>query len=50
MELIRDGNKPNGESYFCRTFTGLASYNNTDKFKKYHLKILKIQKNISKSI
>ncbi|XVW81319.1 membrane protein insertase YidC [Candidatus Profftella armatura] len=46
MELIRDGNKPNGESYFCRTFTGLASYNNTDKFKKISFKDIEKSKRI----
>ncbi len=32
MQLVRDGNKPEGESYFYSTFTGPAVY--TDKFQK----------------
>ncbi|BCG49719.1 membrane protein insertase YidC [Candidatus Profftella armatura (Diaphorina cf. continua)] len=46
MELIRDGNIPDGESYFCRTFTGLAAYNNIDKFKKIAFKDIEDSKRL----
>ncbi|MEI6382727.1 MAG: membrane protein insertase YidC [Betaproteobacteria bacterium] len=34
MQLLRDGNKPDGESSFYSTFTGPALYNNTKKYQK----------------
>lgn len=34
LQLLRDGNKPSGESYFYSTFTGPAIYTQTDHFKK----------------
>ncbi|HJV74929.1 MAG TPA: membrane protein insertase YidC [Noviherbaspirillum sp.] len=34
MQLVRDGNKPEGESQFYSTFTGPAIYTDTKKFEK----------------
>jgi YidC/Oxa1 family membrane protein insertase len=34
LQLVRDGNKPEGESRFYSTFTGPAIYTETDKFQK----------------
>ncbi|MFZ1181349.1 MAG: membrane protein insertase YidC [Herbaspirillum sp.] len=34
LQLLRDGNKPDGESYFYSTFTGPAVYTDADKFQK----------------
>lgn len=34
LQLLRDGNKPNGESYFYSTFTGPAFYTKDDHFQK----------------
>jgi YidC/Oxa1 family membrane protein insertase len=34
LELLRDGNKPGGESHFYRTFTGPTIYTDADKFQK----------------
>ncbi|HZW13780.1 MAG TPA: membrane protein insertase YidC [Noviherbaspirillum sp.] len=34
LQLVRDGNKPEGESQFYSTFTGPAIYTETDKFQK----------------
>lgn len=34
LQLLRDGNKPEGESMFYSTFTGPAVYTDTDKFQK----------------
>jgi YidC/Oxa1 family membrane protein insertase len=34
LELVRDGNKPGGESHFYRTFTGPTIYTDADKFQK----------------
>lgn len=34
LQLVRDGNKPGGESHFYSTFTGPAVYTNSDHFQK----------------
>jgi YidC/Oxa1 family membrane protein insertase len=34
LELLRDGNKPGGESHFYSTFTGPTVYTDADKFQK----------------
>lgn len=34
LQLLRDGNKPGGESHFYSTFTGPAVYTDADKFQK----------------
>jgi YidC/Oxa1 family membrane protein insertase len=34
LQLVRDGNKPGGESKFYSTFTGPAVYTDTEKFQK----------------
>ncbi|RJG04635.1 membrane protein insertase YidC [Noviherbaspirillum cavernae] len=34
LQLVRDGNKPAGESYFYSTFTGPVIYTDADKFQK----------------
>lgn len=34
LQLVRDGNKPGGESKFYSTFTGPAVYTNAEKFQK----------------
>lgn len=34
LQLLRDGNKPSGTSYFYSTFTGLAVYNKANHFQK----------------
>lgn len=34
LQLLRDGDKPDGESYFYNTFTGPAIYTDADKFQK----------------
>ncbi|RXZ36463.1 membrane protein insertase YidC [Oxalobacteraceae bacterium CAVE-383] len=34
LELVRDGNKPGGESHFYSTFTGPTVYTEADKFQK----------------
>lgn len=34
LQLVRDGNKPEGESQFYSTFTGPAVYTDTEKFQK----------------
>lgn len=34
LQLLRDGNKPDGESYFYSTFTGPAIYTSTNHFQK----------------
>ncbi|CAN5285984.1 membrane protein insertase YidC [soil metagenome] len=38
VQLVRDGNKPEGESQFYSTFTGPAIYNETEHFKKIEFK------------
>ncbi|MCO5122648.1 MAG: membrane protein insertase YidC [Rhizobacter sp.] len=38
LQLVRDGNAPEGESSFYFTFTGPAVYDETDKFKKIAFK------------
>jgi YidC/Oxa1 family membrane protein insertase len=38
LQLVRDGNAPEGESSFYFTFTGPAVYDETDKFKKIDFK------------
>jgi YidC/Oxa1 family membrane protein insertase len=43
VQLVRDGNKPAGESRFYSTFTGPAVYTESDKFQK--LDFEKIEKN-----
>ncbi|WP_050476319.1 membrane protein insertase YidC [Herbaspirillum rhizosphaerae] len=34
LQLVRDGNKPGGESHFYSTFTGPAVYTDAEKFQK----------------
>ena len=34
LQLVRDGNKPGGESHFYSTFTGPAVYSSTEHFEK----------------
>jgi YidC/Oxa1 family membrane protein insertase len=34
LQLVRDGNKPEGESSFYSTFTGPAVYTNEKKYQK----------------
>ena len=34
LQLVRDGNKPGGESHFYSTFTGPAVYSDTEHFEK----------------
>ncbi|MDB5775569.1 MAG: insertase [Herbaspirillum sp.] len=34
LQLVRDGNKPGGESHFYSTFTGPTVYTDADKFQK----------------
>ncbi|KAF1048296.1 MAG: Membrane protein insertase YidC [Herbaspirillum frisingense] len=34
LQLVRDGNKPGGESHFYSTFTGPAVYTDAEKFEK----------------
>ena len=43
LQLLRDGNKPGGESHFYSTFTGPAVYTEADKFQK--LTFEKIEEN-----
>jgi YidC/Oxa1 family membrane protein insertase len=44
LQLVRDGNKPPGESSFYSTFTGPATYTNAKKYHKVEFKKVKESK------
>ncbi|TFW09965.1 membrane protein insertase YidC [Oxalobacteraceae bacterium OM1] len=43
LQLVRDGNKPEGESRFYSSFTGAAVYTEAEKFQKFEFK--KVEEN-----
>ncbi len=49
VQLVRDGNKPPGESAFYSTFTGPAVYTDTRKFEKVEFADLKKDKDAKRS-
>ena len=44
LQLVRDGNKPHGESSFYSTFTGPAVYTDAKKYQKVEFKDIKSKK------
>jgi YidC/Oxa1 family membrane protein insertase len=50
LQLVRDGNKPVGESSFYSTFTGPAVYTEEKKYQKVEFKAIETQANENKKV